>query len=310
MLPDIAYADPEPSDSRGHLLDLYLPESPAAEPVPLLIWSSGSAFFSDDGKAGAVEAAAHFNSIGWAVAGVSVRSSSQARFPGQVHDIKAAVRWLRAHAGEYGLDADRFATMGDSSGGWTATMAGLAPAAAELEGDLGVTGVSSAVQAVVDLYGPTDFLQMDAHMIPGALDEFNAMVNTTDGHADAHSPESCLLGAPIHAVPELAAAANPVAYVSAAAPPMLIVHGVADQLVPHHQSELLYAALVVAGTDATFVSIPGNRHEKPYLTDARASTGRTVSSTRPTGADLDLLLSEGPTWTAVEAFLRHALAAD
>ncbi len=305
---EIAYAPADPSDSRGHLLDLYLPELPVAERVPLVIWSSGSAFYSDDGKAGAVDAAAYFNPIGWAVAGVSVRSSSQVRFPGQVHDIKAAVRWLRAHADEYGLDAGRFATMGDSSGGWMAMMAGLTAANAELEGDLGVTGVSCAVQAVIDLYGPTDFLQMDAHMVPGALDEFNAMVNTTDGHADARSPESCLLGAPIHTVPELAAAANPVAYVSAAAPPTLIVHGGADQLVPHHQSELLYGALAAAGTDATFVSIPGNRHEKPYLADSRASVGRVVTSTRAAGADLSLLHDEGPTWAAVAAFLRHALA--
>jgi hypothetical protein len=70
----------------------------------------------------------------------------------------------------------------------------------------------------------------------------------------------------------------------------------------------LYAALAAAGADATFVSIPGNRHEKPYLADPQTSAGRIVSSTRTTGADLSVLRAEGPTWAAVAAFLRHALA--
>ena len=87
------------------------------------------------------------------------------KFPGQVHDIKAAIRWLRANAGTYNLDPNHIAIMGDSSGGWTSAMAALTGDAPELEGSVGTTGVSSAVQAAVAFYPPTDFLSMDAWAI-------------------------------------------------------------------------------------------------------------------------------------------------
>ena len=310
MPTELAYADPEPDDSRGHLLDLYLPDAPDTQRGrPLLIWTSGSAWLSDDGKAGAEEAAAHFTAAGWVVAGVSVRSSTQAHFPAQVHDVKAAIRWLRANADEYGIDSERIAIMGNSSGGWMASMAALTSHDHVFEGDVGdLLEWTSPVQAAVDLYGPTDFLQMDAHMSPESMAEFNATLGITGGHDGARSPESLLLGAPIHTVHERCTEANPVTHADDEAPPMLIVHGQADQLVPHHQSELLYAALVAAGTDVTFVSIPANRHEHPYLTDAAASEGRVVQSTRPeTDADVAALRDSGPTWAVVEAFLRRAV---
>jgi acetyl esterase/lipase len=307
VIEDIAYA-PAGAGGRGHLLDLYLPAGESTGLRPVLIWSSGSAWLSDDGKAGAAEVAAALVPRGWAVAGVSVRSSAQACFPGQVHDIKAAIRWLRANAADHGLDRERFATMGNSSGGWVAAMAALVGAESGMEGELGVAGEPSGVQAAVDLYGPTDFAQMDEHMIDPGFAVFNAAAGTTTGHADARSPESRLVGAAIETVPDLVAAANPARYASAGAPPLLIVHGDADPLVPHHQSELLHAALCEAGADATFVSVPGVGHEHPYLTDPAASAGRAVSSSRSRGADLDLLRAEGPTWDAVVAFLEGALA--
>ena len=305
-----AYAAPDPPGSRGHLLDLYAPDEGAdGSARPLVVWSSGSAFLSDDGKAGADAMAERFAEAGWVVAGVSVRSSGQAVFPAQVHDVKAAIRWLRAHATEHAIDPERLAIIGNSSGGWVASMAALTAGHDELEGLVGGhLTESSSVKAAVDLYGPTDFLQMDAHMSPASIDEFNAMVQTTDGHNDAASPESRLLGAPITTVPAACAAANPAAYASSSAPAMLIVHGQADQLVPHHQSELLYEALAAAGADVTFVSIPGNRHEHPYLADASHSYGRTVHTTRAADdPDIVALRDTGPTWVVVEGFLRRAL---
>jgi acetyl esterase/lipase len=101
---------------------------------------------SDDGKSGASSIAGFFNGRGFAVAGVSVRSCSQALFPAQVHDVRA-IRWLRSRAGQFGLDPNRFAVMGDSSGGWVADMAALTGGVASLEGNIGVTGISSAAQA-------------------------------------------------------------------------------------------------------------------------------------------------------------------
>ena len=108
---------------------------------------------------------------------------------------------------------------------------------------------SSAVQAVVDFFGPTDFLQMDAHRPPGGL-----------VHDDPDSPESRLIGGPIQEMQEQVASANPVAYLHPAAPPFLIVHGDGDQLVPHHQSELLNAALRRIGVPVTFYTVAGGGH--------------------------------------------------
>jgi hypothetical protein len=99
---DLEYAPPLPTTSKGHKLDLYLPAG--AKPWPVVIWTGGSAWMADTGKRHAGALALRLNPAGYAVAGVSIRSSSQVKFPGQLHDIKAAVRWLRANAATYNLD--------------------------------------------------------------------------------------------------------------------------------------------------------------------------------------------------------------
>jgi acetyl esterase/lipase len=113
--------------------------------------------------------------------------------------------------------------------------------------------VSSRVQAVVDFFGPTDFLQMDAHRVP-------------DGsvHDAPDSPESRLISGPIQQHPDKVARANPITYVSPDTPPFLIVHGDRDPVVPHHQSELLYAALKSAGVPASFYTVHGAGHGFGY----------------------------------------------
>jgi acetyl esterase/lipase len=288
VLRDVAYGEPV---GAAHLLDLYLPVAPSG-PAPLVIWSGGSAWLRDDGKQTAATVAASFARRGYAVAGVSVRSSAQAVFPTQLDDAKEAVRWLRGHADEHGLDPSRFAFMGNSSGGWVATMVALTAA----------PGAPDRVQAAVDLFGPTDFLQMDAHMVDGC-EPFRALLGVRGCHDDPGSPESLLLGGPIGDRPEACARANPVAHVTAAAPPFLILHGQADPYVPHHQSELLYAALAEAGVAATFYSIPAVGHEYPYLADAARAAGYVVRSTG------DGEEHPPPTWETVAAFLASAFEA-
>jgi acetyl esterase/lipase len=304
VITDIAYAPAEPAGSRGHLLDLYLPPARGEQRRPLVIWSSGSAWLADTGKQGADAVAAAFNPKGYAVAGVSVRSSGQARFPAQVHDVKAAIRWLRANAARYGLDRDRFAIMGNSSGGWLTSMAALTGDVPALEGSVGVHHGSSRVQAAVDFYGPTDFLQMDAHMID--CEFFNQILGIEDCHNDPLSPESRLVGCAIQTCPAAVARANPVTYVSRSDPPMLILHGQADLLVPHHQSELLYAALRRSCKDAGFFSIPGVGHEHPYVTDPSLADGHTVRWTSHCREAVTRDWPE-PTWPTIEGFLRIAL---
>jgi acetyl esterase/lipase len=298
---DIPYGAAEPAGSRGHLLDLYVPDGRGKR--PLLIATGGSAWLGDGGKEFGAALADHFTSAGYVVAGVSVRSSAQARFPAQVHDIKAAIRWLRAHAREYGIDAGRVAVIGDSSGGWAATMAGVTGGVRSLEGRVGVRHGSSRVQAVVDLYGPTDFARMDAAMLPGACDSFNELMGLTDCHNDVGSPESRLVGCAIQTCLARVQAANPIRYVTPNDPPFLIAHGQQDVLVPHGQSELLYAALERACVPATFFSVPGVGHSRDITApDNAESTVRSTTHCRDVTPR-----ATRPTLDTIEDFLDRAL---
>ncbi|MDA0636077.1 cellulose binding domain-containing protein [Nonomuraea sp. MCN248] len=295
VITDVAYAPAQPAGSRGHLLDLYLP-STGITPRPLLIWHTGSAWSSDDGKAGADAIANIFTPLGFAVAGVSVRSSAQAIFPAQVHDIKAAIRYLRANAATYQLDPNRFAIMGDSSGGWLTEMATLSGGVAALEGTVGTTGVSSAVQAGLAFYGPTDFLQMNAQNLPtGGLD-----------HDSPASPESLLVGCPIQTCPATVAQANPMTYADGDDPPLMFLHGQADFLVPHGQSVLLYNRIKARCGEATFISVPGADHMMSQVMDPARHGTQTVRTT----ADCTETVSTGtlnPTWANFATFLRGGL---
>jgi acetyl esterase/lipase len=255
---------------------------------------------ADTGKRTAGALAARLNPAGYAVAGVSIRSSSQVRFPGQLHDIKAAIRWLRANAGRYGLDTDRIAVMGDSSGGWTAAMAALTGDVPELEGSVGTTGVPSRVRAAVAFYPPTDFLSMDAW----ALKRCEA----PRCHDDPGSPESRLVGCAIQSCPEAARAADPARYASAADPPLMILHGNSDPLVPHQQGERLYMALNKACREAVFISLPKAGHGpwSAFLTDDALREGATIRTTAAAGCAVTNPTPYAPSWQTVVDFLdRH-----
>ncbi|UBU08659.1 cellulose binding domain-containing protein [Nonomuraea gerenzanensis] len=295
VITDVSYAPAQPAGSRGHMLDLYLP-STGVTPRPLIIWHKGSAWTSDDGKDGADAIASVFNPLGFAVAGVSVRSSGQAIFPAQVHDIKAAIRWLRANAATYQLDPNRFAMVGDSSGGWLTEMATLSGGVASLEGTVGTTGVSSAVQVGLAFYSPTDFLQMNAQNLPsGGLD-----------HNSPASPESLLVGCPIQTCPATVAQANPMTYVDGNDPPLMVLHGQADFLVPHGQSVLLYNRIKAACGDLTFVSVPGADHMLTQIMDPAHHGAETVYTT----TDCTETVRTGtlnPTWANFATFLRGGL---
>jgi len=182
---DLDYASPEPATSNGHKLDLYIPSGRGGR-WPVVIWTGGSAWSADTGRRTAAGVAAQLLPAGYVVAGVSIRSSSQVHFPGQLHDIKAAIRWLRANAMKYDLDANRIGIMGDSSGGWTTAMAAVTGDVPELEGVVGTAGVSSRVQAAVAFYPPSNFLTMDAWALRKCVQP--------RCHDDATSPESRLVG--------------------------------------------------------------------------------------------------------------------
>jgi acetyl esterase/lipase len=287
---NIAYAPADPAGGQGHLLDLYLPKT-ADKPIPIVIWTGGSAWKRDDGKANAGRIAAHLNRAGLAVAGVSIRSSAQTTFPGQLYDIKAAIRWLRVNAASYNLDPNHIGIMGSSSGGWAAVMAAVTGDMPKLEGDIGTPGVSSAVQAAVAFYPPTDFLSMDW------------------SHASPASPESLLLGCAVQTCPEKAQEANPVRYVTSNDPPIMILHGEQDQKVPYNQSELLYEALRQACNEAVFISLPKGRHgpTEAFLTSDAIRKGAFIRSTSTKGCKVTNPTRFVPSWKTVIAFFNRSL---
>src|SRR5262249_2990270 len=156
----------------------------------------------------------------------------------------------RANAKMYGLDPEHIGVWGASSGGHLAALLGTTGGVKELEGKGGNAEQSSRVQAVVDFFGPTDFLQMDAPAPQGPFFE----------HEPPNSPESRLIGGAIQKNVEKVKRANPIQYVTKDAPPFLIAHGERDPLVPCHQSELLHEALKRVGVEVTFHKIPGAGH--------------------------------------------------
>lgn len=236
---DLVYASP---GGRDLLLDLYLPA--ASRPLPLVVWIHGGGWRSG-GKDRC--SALQLTRNGYAVASVGYRLTGESQFPVQIQDCKAAIRWLRANAKRYGLDADHIGVWGSSAGGHLVALLGTSGGVEDLEGNHGVSGQSSRVQAVVDYFGPTDFLRMDD--FPGKI-----------VHNAPDSPESLLIGGPIQQNPEKVARANPIAYVTENDPPFLIVHGDKDPLVPIDQSRRLEAALKTAGVDVHMHVIEGGGH--------------------------------------------------
>lgn len=253
--------------------------------------------------------AAELTKHGFAVAGVSIRSSSQVKFPGQLHDVKAAIRWLRSNAATYNLDPARIAIMGDSSGGWTAAMATLTGDAPELEGAVGVTGVSSAVQAGVAFYPPTDFLAMDRWALRPCTPNAPPGPGAAFCHDAESSPESQLVGCAIQSCPDNVRLANPARYVSTADPPLMILHGQSDPLVPHNQGELLYQALNKACRDAVFISLPtaGHGPAPGFLTNDAVRAGATIRSTAVANCAVENPQAYTPTWETIADFLRASL---
>jgi len=249
----------------GHRLDIHLPKKGKA-PFPIVIVVYGSAFFSNSSKA------AVFNDgwgqklleNGFAVVSINHRSSRDALFPAQIHDVKAAIRFVRANSERFSLDNSFIGITGWSSGGHLSALAGTTNTTKsdkingldiDIEGNLGkYTQTSSQVNAVVDWFGPTDFLIMD-------------QCGSTMNHDDAKSPESSLIGGPIQENKERTALANPISYVNKSNPPFLIFHGDKDPLVPHCQSEMLFEKLQSEKVKSELVKVVGGQHGPGVMID-------------------------------------------
>jgi acetyl esterase/lipase len=224
---DIPYAHLSPAQK----LDIYLPDE-GDGPFPVIVSIHGGAFMGCDKADLQVLPALQGLKRGYAVVAINYRLSGEAKFPALVHDAKAAVRWIRANAQRCGFDPGRIAAWGGSAGGYLASMLGTSGGVPELEDlSLGNPEYPSGVQAVVDWFGPTDFLKMDEQLAALGLPSPPGME-----HSGANSPESLLLGRRITEVPDRVTAANPETYVRPGAPPFLLQHGTKDAVVPVQQS--------------------------------------------------------------------------
>jgi acetyl esterase/lipase len=258
---DVPYA----SLSPAHRLDIYLPDG-GDGPFPVIVSIHGGAFMGCDKADGQVMPMLEGLKRGYAVVAVNYRLSGEAKFPAQIQDVKAAVRWIRAEAARYGFDPCRIAAWGGSAGGYLATMLGVTSGVKELE-DLGLDNAEqpSDVQCVVDWYGPTDFLKLDDWLSESGLTPRPGME-----HSAPHSPESVLLGEQITKIPDRVKAANPETYITPAVPPFFVQHGTGDSVIPVRCSLNLAARLAqVAGSSTVQLElIEGADHADPRFETA------------------------------------------
>jgi len=247
---DVSYA----SQSKAQVLDVYLPNR-GSGPFPAIISIHGGGFAFGDRRGPDLAAALNALERGYAVVSVDYRLSGEAAFPKQIHDVKAAIRFVRAHAAQYDINPEKLAVWGSSAGGNLAALAGTTGQLKELEDlTLGHEGVSSRVQAVVDWYGPTDFSQMDAQA------KAQGCGTSDQKHGAADSFESLYLGATVSEASELVQKANPISYITPDDPPFLLQKGDQDCTVPVGQSQLLADALQAAALDVQFDLLPGVGH--------------------------------------------------
>ena len=232
---DLAYAD------GARTLDLYLPRRGAS--APIVVWLHGGSWVAGD-KVPVPGVVLDLRDRGFALASVNYRLSGLSTHPAQLHDVKGSIRWLRAHADEYGLDPARVYLVGYSAGAHLASLAALTSGDATLEGDVGGNREqSSAVAGVVTYAGPSDIGRLAGECAGCEVSEqFRA------------------LGCSFLLCGDRALAASPLTYAKVGAPPFLLLHGSADRVIPSEQSRLLDTALRRAGGSSRLIVVEGGEH--------------------------------------------------
>lgn len=234
-------------ESNAVKLDLYLPKTNCSGKFPLIISIHGGGFESGDKYPVEKPISPDILSDNcYALASINYRLGGEAAFPAGNEDVKSAVRWLRAGAGKYNLDSDNFGVIGGSAGGYYSSFLGTT---GDIQGfDVGDNlEYSSAVQAVVDEFGPVNISSL--------------VQNRVDAGLPANSAESIFIGCDISSTNcANAINASPINHISKEDPPFLILHGEKDKIVPVKQSQDFYAQLQSFGVPVTFIMIPNAEH--------------------------------------------------
>ncbi|MDQ4140970.1 MAG: alpha/beta hydrolase [Bacteroidota bacterium] len=249
----------------GHKLDIHLPLNGKA-PYPVIICIYGSAWKSNNAKAATFTSGLGQRLLqeGFAVVSINHRSISDAIFPAQIQDVKAAIRFVRAKSATFSLNPNFIGITGWSSGGHLSALIGttnnsrkstIKGLEVDIEGSLGkFTQTSSSVNAVVEWFGPSDFLIMGD-------------CGSEMKHNDHQSPESLVIGGPIQENKAKTALANPATYADNQDPPFLIFHGNKDRIVPYCQSEKLYQRLQQEGVPSELIIVPNGEHGPGVMID-------------------------------------------
>jgi acetyl esterase/lipase len=228
--------------------DLYLPKNKTVKPFPLIVWIHGGAWMMGFKDWDNVKYLAQH---GYAIASVDYRFTPEAPFPAQIQDCNAALNFILAHAADYGVDAKRFVVGGGSAGGHLALLLGLARGQKDFGADAAIKPL-----AILDFFGPADFNRM--------MDDLQT-IHSDNGLKLFQDAGTKLFGVPVDQAADRANAASPVNYVNALNPPVLMLQGAKDDLVPLAQSERLRATLNRSGVKNQLIVVAGAGHDGPMF---------------------------------------------
>ena len=280
IVSEVTYAEAGSNGARALKMDILIPAG--AGKRPLVVYVPGGGFVLNN-KEGALNLRTYVAEAGFFVASINYRTALDgATYVDGVADVKQAIRWLRAHADEYGIDPERVAIWGESAGGYLAVMVGLTDGDPKYERG-GNLDQSSRVQAIVDKFGPTDLSTIAADFDEETRRDY-ARPSPTIGYVGGLTPDGKLNDP----------ASDPVNHIKEPhikgpnVPPFLILHGTQDRLVSPSQSLRLHNALRAAGSDSTRYLIDGGNHgDLAFLGDTQA--GLSWSNTEVMGIIVDFL---------------------
>ena len=242
---DIPYAGTE---NPRQSLNLILPKNRKKKILPALIYNHGGGWKNGNKDQGISRLLPYMKSGEYVGISVGYRLSGEARWPAQIHDCKAAIRWVRGNAKKYDINPERIGVFGSSAGGHLVAMLGTSANVKNLEGNLGNhTAMESRVHCVGNFFGPSALLEMSK--FPSRID-----------HDAANSPESQLIGGALQENKKKAIEASPINYITKDDCPFIHIHGTNDQLVPYNQSVILHKKLLENGCDSILITVKGGGH--------------------------------------------------